>query len=106
VSFSPDGKFLASGTGWAYNPEPNQDGEIFIWDVASGKKCFQLIGFDCSVGWSNGFSPDGERFVTAHGDRTVRIWDFKNEKTDQILPGQLDIHDVAWEFGCGRRELL
>ncbi len=87
VTFSPNGQFLASTTGWAYDPKPNQDGEIFIWEVASGKKSFELSGFDSSVGWSSGFSPDSERFVSAHGDRTVRIWDFKSEKVVQILTG-------------------
>lgn len=87
VTFSPDGTYLAAGTGWAYDPKPNQKGEILIWDVTSGRKRFELTGFDCSVGWANGFSPEGERFVSAHGDRTVRIWDFKNERVVQMLTG-------------------
>jgi hypothetical protein len=65
VSFSPDGRRLASA---------GEDGVINVSDTASGDEVWtrKLPG-----GAANAvaFSPDGRRLASAHGDATVRIWE-------------------------------
>jgi WD40 repeat protein len=64
VSFSPDGKTLAS-TGL--------DNYMRIWNVGTGKqeRSFSVYNWGTSVT----YSPDGKDLITTSNDRSVRIWD-------------------------------
>lgn len=63
VSFSSDGKILATATGRA----------IHLWDISTGKNFQTLEGHRHSV-TSVRFLPDNKTLVTGSLDNTVRIW--------------------------------
>jgi WD40 repeat protein len=65
VSFSPDGKTLASGS---------DDGTIYIWDVSTGKQLRKLTGHQQSKVNSVSFSPDGQILASGGEDETVNLW--------------------------------
>lgn len=64
LTFSPDGKTLASTNG---------DNMIRLWDTATGKEIRSLIGRTDWVG-SLAFSPDGS-FLASEGDSSIKLWD-------------------------------
>ncbi len=74
ISFSPDSKLLASGSGedWSF-VERNV---VIVWDVATGTELRTFV-LDRPVKWI-GFSRDGRR-IAARGDdiykKTVKTWD-------------------------------
>jgi len=65
LSFSPDGKYLASGL---------EDKTIRIWDFEKGIVKHVLKGHLCPV-VSVSYSPDGSRITSGSEDETVKIWD-------------------------------
>ena len=79
LAFSPDGKILASGTGYSAS-------EIRLWDVATGKQIGQLDGHDSWVS-SLVFWPDGKKLASSSGDQTICVWDVPNSKRLDTLRG-------------------
>ena len=70
VSFSPDGKTLASGS---------IDKTIKLWDVETGKQITTLLGHDDFV-LSVSFSPDGKTLTSGSVDKTIKLWDVETQK--------------------------
>ncbi|MFA5351249.1 MAG: HEAT repeat domain-containing protein, partial [Candidatus Omnitrophota bacterium] len=79
VSFSSDGKILASGS---------SDHTIKIWDVASGTLLKTLIGYDGTLR-SFSFTPDGKSIVSGNVDGTIKFWDIAAGKESNCLTGHL-----------------
>ena len=77
VVFSRDGKFLA-----AWNPE--KEGQIKIWNVASGA---ELHAFQDASITAGAFRPDGSRLAVGHDDGTIGLWDLAAEKKGRTLSG-------------------
>ena len=75
VAFSPDGRFLASGS-W--------DDTVCVWDLANGQ-CRTLKGHSSFV-LSISFSPDGRFLASCSLDDTVCVWDLANGQC-RILKG-------------------
>jgi WD40 repeat protein len=65
VAISPDGRWLSAA---------GAEGQVRVWDLASGQAAFVLKGHTGFVGCV-AFSPDGRRLASGSYDRTVRLWD-------------------------------
>jgi WD40 repeat protein len=68
IKFSPDGKLLASLGGGIL-------GELYLWDVETGKKSKTLSGYNTMA-----FSPDGRFMVSDNIDFGVYVWDVMSGK--------------------------
>lgn len=77
VAFSPDGKFLASGS---------QDQSVKIWDVAQHKLVTTLAAATGAV-WSVAFTPDAQQLVTS-GVGGTRLWECGSWQLLKTFPGQ------------------
>jgi WD40 repeat protein len=65
LAFSPDGKYLASGS---------EDKNIIIWDWEKGEKAKIFTGHTGTVSALD-FSPDGKKLVSGAYDKTLILWD-------------------------------
>ncbi len=64
-AYSADGAWLATGT---------EDGDVAVWDAATGERRVVLNGHTDRVS-GGGFTPDGSLLVTSGEDQTARVWD-------------------------------
>ncbi|NMG08753.1 NB-ARC domain-containing protein [Brasilonema sp. UFV-L1] len=77
VAFSPCGKFVTTS---------DVDGEIRLWQVATGR---QLLTCKAQTNWvwSVNFSPDGKVLVSGSGDEIIRLWDTRTGQCITTLKG-------------------
>jgi serine/threonine protein kinase len=89
VAFSPDGKVLASGSGY-------RDKTIKLWEVKTGREINSLTGHSTTVN-SVAFSPDGQVLASGSGDNTIKLWEVKTGREINTLSGHsYSVHSVAF----------
>jgi uncharacterized protein with WD repeat len=89
VTFSPDGKTLASGSGFDSNV-------VQLWDVASGKNIATFNGHKEYV-HEVAFSPDGKTLASGSRDKTIKLWDVATGDNTATFTGHTDeVYSVAF----------
>jgi WD40 repeat protein len=89
VTFSPDGKTLASGS---------QDMRIKLFDVATGRELRTLAGHLEEVE-SVAFSVDGKILASGSRDETLRLWDVATGRNLRTLTGHSSsVNSVAFSL--------
>jgi WD40 repeat protein len=99
VSYSSDGKYLASAGGSEFTPERNggrTSAEVKVWDRQAGAERGKLEGHTNKV-FAAAFSPDGQTLATGAADQTVRLWNIEAMQERRVLRGHSDaISSLAW----------
>ena len=87
VSFSSDGRTLASGS---------YDNTIHLWDVVTGKALRTFTGHTDSVR-SVSFSSAGQTLASGSSDRTVRLWDVGTGRVLRTFTGHTqDVYNISF----------
>ncbi|HEU5099922.1 MAG TPA: pentapeptide repeat-containing protein [Roseiflexaceae bacterium] len=93
IAYSPDGRFLAVGTG---------DGKVHLWRVA-GHQPYAVYQGHVNIVQSIAFSPDSRLLAGGSYDRTVRVWD---TRTGQILHTLIGHTDWVWSVAFSADETI
>ena len=87
VSWSPDSKYIASGSG---------DNRVKVWDASSGT-CIRTLeghtGWVYTVSWSS----DSNYIASSSYDKIIKVWDATTGTCIHTLTGHTDkVNSVAW----------
>lgn len=95
-AFSPDGKYVVSGStaGQGRNGQA-QNGTVALWDAATHKLLHTFPGHAESV-TALAFSPDGRRIVSAGGKRGLRLWTIDGIEGQRVTPPEQEISAAAF----------
>jgi DNA-binding SARP family transcriptional activator/WD40 repeat protein len=92
VAFSRDGTLLGSAS---------QDGEVIVWDVATGIPRERIRTFESS--WGVGFSPDNRKLYTSGDEGILRVYDLSGQqlylRRTQRVPARDYLHALTSRDG-------
>jgi WD40 repeat protein/energy-coupling factor transporter ATP-binding protein EcfA2 len=86
VSFSSDGKTLATGSG---------DNTIKLWNVETGQEIRTLTGHNEGVN-SVSFSSDGKTLATGSFEKTIKLWNLETGQEIRTLFGHTYFYSVSF----------
>jgi len=93
LAFSGDGKLLATGGGPA-----SEDGEIMIFDAATGKQVREIKNGHSETVYGVCFSPDNKMLATCSADKFVKTWEVPSGKFVKAFEGHTHhVLDVGWK---------
>ncbi|MCP4978723.1 MAG: hypothetical protein GY931_21470, partial [Maribacter sp.] len=85
VAFSPDGKYVLTGS---------TDKTAKLWDL-KGKVIQPFLGHEGRI-YSVAFSPDGKYALTGSLDNTAKLWDLKGNEIQSFKGHDDDVYSVAF----------
>jgi WD40 repeat protein len=92
IAYSADGKYLATGGG-----APTEDGEIRVFDAASGKQVTDIKGGHSDTVFGVAFSPDGKLLATCAADKFVKVFEVPKGKFVKSFEGHTHhVMGVGW----------
>jgi WD40 repeat protein len=92
LAFSPNGKFLATGSG-----EPSRGGELKIWNVETGSLALTIPDAHSDTPLGLEFSRDNQFLASAAADRFVKIFQLPEGRLVRAFEGHLHhVLDVSW----------
>ncbi|MDD4091931.1 MAG: caspase family protein [Smithellaceae bacterium] len=86
IAFSPDGKYLASGSETPNLNKGKKDNTVRLWEVNSGKEIHRFAGHTEGVS-KVAFSPDGQLVASISEDRNIFFWNVASGKLAKALSG-------------------
>ncbi len=93
LAFSPNGQFLATGGG-----APTEEGEIRVFEVATGKETMKLKAPHSDTVFGVAFSPDGKILASCGADKFLKTWEVPTGKMLKSFEGHTHhVMDVAWK---------
>lgn len=92
LAFSPDGKLLAACGG-----APTEDGEVKVFDPATGDLAFEVKNGHSDTVFGAAFSPDGKLLATCAADKFVKVWEVPGGKLARSFEGHTQhVLGVGW----------
>jgi WD40 repeat protein len=93
LAFSRDAKLIATGGG-----APTEDGEVRIYEVATGKLVTDIKNGHSDTVFGVAFSPDGKILATCGADKFVKTWEVPSGKLVKSFEGHTHhVLDVGWK---------
>jgi transcription initiation factor TFIID subunit 5 len=86
IECSPNGQTLASA---------DDQGCIFLWDLASGARIKRMRGHGKGGIWSLSWSVESSVLVSGGADMTVRVWDVIQKPSDKGADGAVKVEGAA-----------